>query len=492
MSGTVQERLEQYGTARINRGRSPLSGVPRRSLLARELEREDGQEKLADAAATPPTSAPRRGRTPHPPADPYRDVRRSIRARVVSELGSHVERAGDTEDVRERVRAAVKTAIEVEHRHVIAASEREDVVAGLCDDILAHGPIEQLLADPTVSEVMCNGPGFVYVERAGRVERTDIAFEDDAHLMRVIERIVSRVNRRIDECSPMVDARLPDGSRVHAIIPPLSLIGPCLTIRKFHDEPMLLDDLVRAGALPPEAAKVLQLSVAGAANVLISGGTGTGKTTLLNAVSAAIPEDERIVTIEDAAELRLEQEHVIPLEMRPANAEGRGEVTIRELVRTSLRMRPDRIIVGECRGAEALDMLQSMNTGHDGSMTTIHANSPREALGRLETLVLTAGTDLPLRAVRDQIAGAIDIVVQLTRLADGTRRVTAITEVTGMEGDVVSTQDLFRAEPDRDSAERGERITTLYGPLRATGARPRYVEKLAVSGVSIPPGLLRG
>jgi len=327
----------------------------------------------------------------------------------------------------------------------------------------------------------------VYVERFGRLEATDVKFDDDAHLMKFIDRIVSRMGRRIDESSPMVDARLPDGSRVNAIIPPLSLKGPTLTIRKFSRDPYTINDLIAFGTLSSQAAQFLAACVRGKLNVLISGGTGTGKTTTLNALSAFVPADERIVTIEDAAELQLQQEHVITLEARPSNVEGQGEVRIRELVRNALRMRPDRIIVGEVRGAETLDMLQAMNTGHEGSLTTIHANSPRDALSRLETLVMTAGVELPHRAIREQIASAFDVLVQIQRLVEGSRRITHISEVVGMESDVVTLQDIFVAQaPDEETISAG-RASRLLTPLTATGLKPHFLDKLAANGVILPP-----
>jgi pilus assembly protein CpaF len=333
---------------------------------------------------------------------------------------------------------------------------------------------------------MVNNFDRIYIEREGKIERTETTFADNAHLLRIIDKIVSQVGRRVDEASPMVDARLPDGSRVNAIIPPLSLKGPTLTIRKFSRDPYTMDDLISFGTLTPKSAQFLAACVRGKLNVLISGGTGTGKTTTLNAVSAFIPGDERIVTIEDAAELQLQQEHVITLEARPPNIEGQGEVRIRELVRNALRMRPDRIIVGEVRGAETLDMLQAMNTGHEGSLTTIHANSPRDALSRLETLVLTAGVDLPLRAIREQIASAFDLLIQISRLVDGSRRITNVTEVLRMESDVITLQDIFIAKPpDEDSPSAG-RTLSLLSPLACTGLKPHFLEKMAASGVSLP------
>ena len=334
---------------------------------------------------------------------------------------------------------------------------------------------------------MVNNFDRIFIEREGKLEQSNTTFADNAHLLRIIDKIVSQVGRRIDESSPMVDARLPDGSRVNAIIPPLSLRGPTLTIRKFSRDPYTMDDLINFGTITPKAAQFLAACSRGKLNVLISGGTGTGKTTTLNAISAFVPNDERIVTIEDAAELQLQQEHVITLESRPPNIEGQGEIRIRELVRNALRMRPDRIIVGEVRGPETLDMLQAMNTGHDGSLTTIHANSPRDALSRLETLVLTAGVDLPLRAIREQTASAFDLLVQITRLVDGSRRVSHITEVLRMESEVITLQDIFHAKPpDEESAAAGHTVR-LLSPLTCTGLKPQFLEKMAAHGVALPP-----
>jgi pilus assembly protein CpaF len=329
---------------------------------------------------------------------------------------------------------------------------------------------------------MVNGPRSVFVERGGRIELTSATFASDAHLLRIIDKIVSQVGRRVDESSPMVDARLPDGSRVNAILPPLALGGPTLTIRKFSRDPHTLEDLIGFGTLTRTAAEFLAACVRGKANVLISGGAGVGKTTLLNALSAYVPSDERIITIEDAAELQLQQQHVVRLESRPPNVEGQGEVTIRDLVRNALRMRPDRLIVGEVRGAETLDMLQAMNTGHEGSLTTIHANSPRDALARIETLVLTAGVELPLRAIRDQIASAFDLVIQITRLVDGSRRITHVSEIVGMESETVSMQNLFAAAPLGLGTEQ------VLGPLDGTGLQPHFLSKLAARGVVLPDG----
>jgi pilus assembly protein CpaF len=343
--------------------------------------------------------------------------------------------------------------------------------------------LEPLLADETITEIMVNGPKKIFVERRGKVQRVNLAFESDEHLMRIIERIVAPLGRRIDESSPTVDARLKDGSRVNAVIPPISLNGPTLTIRKFFKKPLTIEDLIRFGSITEEAVEFLRASVIAAVNIVVSGGTGTGKTTFLNVLSSFIPSDVRIITIENAAELQLRQEHVITLESRPPNVEGKGEVSIRDLVINSLRMRPDRIVVGECRGGESLDMLQAMNTGHEGSMTTLHANTTRDALSRLETMVLMAGMELPHRAIRDQVASAIDMIVQLERMRDGSRRVTSVTEIQGMEGDVITTADIFKFE--QTGFEEGK----IIGRLRPTGIRPKFIEKIEESGIHLPPSI---
>ncbi|WP_290590538.1 CpaF family protein [Alicyclobacillus sp.] len=361
--------------------------------------------------------------------------------------------------------------------------ERDRMMEELLAEARGYGPIDALLRDPDVSEIMVNGPNQVYVERRGRLQKTPVRFLDDAHVMRVIDKMVAPLGRRIDEASPMVDARLPDGSRVNAIIPPLAVHGPTLTIRKFARDPFQVEDLIRLGTLSEPMAAFLRACVAGRMNIVVSGGTGSGKSTTLNVLSSFIPDGKRVITIEDAAELQLRQEHVVTLETRPPNAEGKGAVTIRDLVRNSLRMRPDRIVVGEVRGGEALDMLQAMNTGHDGSLTTAHANSPRDCLRRLEVMVLMAGMDLPLRAIREQIASAVDVIVQQARLRDGTRRVVRITEVLGMEGDSVVVQDLFEfVETGRDAEGR------VTGVHRPTGVVPAFVQRLLDQGIPVEHG----
>jgi pilus assembly protein CpaF len=438
------------------------------------------EPEVVSAMLAPPELAPEPDRPAH---DPYADLRTRIHQACVAALGADLFSPERSPEQQERLVIATVAEELASDPMPLSREERRRLERSIADDLLGYGPLQPLLDDESISEIMVNGPSLVFVERAGRLERADAAFAGEAHLMRVIDKIVSQVGRRVDEASPMVDARLPDGSRINAIIPPLALCGPTLTIRKFSRRAYNLLDLVRFGTLTEPSAEFLAACVRGKLNVLVSGGTGVGKTTLLNALSGYIPETERIITIEDSAELQLQQRHVIPLESRPPNVEGRGEIRIRELVRNALRMRPDRLIVGEVRGPETLDMLQAMNTGHEGSLTTVHANSPRDALSRLETLVLTAGVDLPLRAIREQIASAFDLLIQVTRLVDGTRRVTHITEVVGLESDVVTLQDLF-AVPVQ--AAQGE----LVGRLEPTGVQPRFIGKLASNGVVLRPAQL--
>jgi pilus assembly protein CpaF len=369
----------------------------------------------------------------------------------------------------------------------MTATDRSRVAQEVADDILGHGPLEPYLRDPEVSEIMVNGHDQIYVERAGRLYPVAAAFTDEDHLRRTIDKVVARVGRRVDEASPMVDARMPDGSRINAVVPPVALDGSLLTIRRFAADPLTVHDLISFGTMTPVVADVLDACVRGRLNIVIGGGTGSGKTTTLNVLSGFVPADERIVTIEDAAELQLRQEHVLRMEARPANSENRGEITIRDLVRNSLRMRPDRVVIGEVRDAAALDMLQAMNTGHDGSLTTVHSNAPRDSLARLETMVLMAGIDLPQRAVREQMASAINLIVHQARLKDGSRRITRVTEVQGMEGPVITLQDVFvfdfHAGVDGTGRHRGV--------LRATGLRPRFADGLADRGIFLPPGMFR-
>src|SRR4051812_44884263 len=418
--------------------------------------------------------------------DPVLDeLRQKIHHHLIDELGPILyDKRLSEEDLRRRVHEQLHAAL-AQERAPLSAADKAQLIQDVSDDILGYGPIDRLLKDDDVTEVMVNGPESVYTERAGRIERTTASFVDETHLRRIIDKIVGQVGRRIDESTPMVDARLPDGSRVNAVIHPLAIGGPFLTIRKFSKDPWQIDDLIRFGTLNAHAARFLQACVVGRLNVIVSGGTGTGKTTTLNVLSSFIPSEERIITVEDAKELQLHQEHVLALETRPPNVEGKGTVSIRDLVRNTLRMRPDRIVVGECRGGEALDMLQAMNTGHDGSLTTVHANAPRDALSRLETLVLMAGFDLPVRAIREQMASAVDLIVQQSRLRDGTRRITHITEVQGMEGDVITLQDIFLFDYGMGVDEDGR----FKGQLKATGVRPRFDEKLQDLGIRLSPEL---
>jgi pilus assembly protein CpaF len=435
-------------------------------------------DPVSIAPVAKPVAAPK----PEPVQDALLTLKSRVGETLFERLGSRMNDPSLTEaDLLTFAREVMAEIVEAE-RVPLSNEERSRLVREISDDVLGYGPLQPLLDDPSISEVMVNGPDTIFVERSGKLTLTGSRFRSEEQLRRVIEKIVSRVGRRIDESSPLVDARLEDGSRVNAVIPPLAVSGSTLTIRKFSADPLTVDDLVRFGSLSPEMAQLLDACVAAHLNILVSGGTGTGKTTLLNVLSSFIPEGERIITIEDAVELQLQQTHVVRLESRPANIEGRGEITIRDLVKNSLRMRPDRIVVGECRGGEALDMLQAMNTGHDGSLSTIHANTPRDAVARLETLVLMAGMDLPLRAIREQVASAVDVIVQLTRLRDGTRRVTHITEVQGMEGDIVTLQDAFvfdySAGVDADGRFLGKPVST--------GVRPRFVDRFNDLGITVP------
>jgi pilus assembly protein CpaF len=416
-----------------------------------------------------------------PLRESFRDVKFRIQNRVIQDLDPKLDLSNQVE-VRRQIEEIFGKVID-EEGLALTRAERVRMLEQITDEIIGLGPLEPLLRDESITEVMVNGPRQVYIERSGKLELTNVVFQNDDHVMRIIDRIIAPIGRRVDESSPMVDARLTDGSRVNAIIPPLSLVGPVITIRKFSASPFTVDDLIRFGTATADMFDFLRACVEARLNIFVSGGTGSGKTTTLNVLSSFIPNDERIVTIEDAAELQLRQEHVVTLESRPPNIEGKGAIPIRELVRNALRMRPDRIIVGECRSGEALDMLQAMNTGHDGSMSTGHANSPRDMLARLETMVLMAGVDLPLRAIREQVASAVDLIVQQSRLKDGTRKIVNITEVQGMEGDVIVMQDVFVFE------QTGVLEGKIQGRLKPTGIRPKFVEKFEIMGISLPPGL---
>ncbi|HWE64248.1 MAG TPA: CpaF family protein [Chloroflexota bacterium] len=421
-------------------------------------------------------------RQPGTEQDNFAELRSRVQQKLIQDIGPNAD-FSQAAEMRKRIQVLFESALETEGTQLTRA-DRARLFEQIVADILGYGPIQPLLDDETISEVMVNGPKQVYIERKGKLVPTEVGFVDDDHVMRVIDRIISPLGRRCDESSPYVDARLPDGSRVNIIIPPLSLVGPTITIRKFSRNPLTTDDLVSFGTVTPEMVTFLRAAVEAKLNLVVAGGTGSGKTTLLNVLSSFIPDDERIITIEDSAELQLRQAHVITLETRPPNIEGKGAVTIRDLVRNSLRMRPERIIVGECRSGEALDMLQAMNTGHDGSMTTLHSNTPRDTLSRLETMCLMAGMDLPLRAIREQISKAIELIVQQSRMKDGSRKVTHIAEVQGMEGDVIIMQDIFIYEQSGVD-ERGK----LIGRLRPTGIRPKFMEKFEAHGIYLPPSV---
>jgi len=435
--------------------------------------------ELHERLLTAPTVAPTTGH------DPFSELKDRVHLAVIGDLGPQLFNVNiDPGSLRERVISDIRGHLSRESG--ISRDDRDRLTAEIADDILGHGPLERLLADDSVTEIMVNGPADVWVERQGRLYETTVRFKDESHLRRIINKMVAQVGRRIDESSPMVDARLPDGSRVNAVLPPLSLSGPLVTIRKFSQHRLDMAELVKLGTISTEVVEFLDRCVRAELNILISGGTGTGKTTFLNALSSSIPDSDRIVTIEDAAELRLNQRHVLRLEARPKNIEGEGEIAIRELVRNSLRMRPERIIVGEVRGAEALDMLQAMNTGHDGSLSTVHANAPRDALARIETMVLMAGYDLPVRAIRQQVASALDLLIHLERLEDGSRRVTSIVEVQRMESDTITLQELFRFKVEQVTPDR-----LVIGNLAATGLRPTFLTKFERRGVALPLSLFR-
>jgi pilus assembly protein CpaF len=415
----------------------------------------------------------------------FEDLKRHIHSKLVEKLDFTRVKDLQSDALRKDIRRVIEHLCDTENP-LLNRVERERLIDEILDETLGFGPLEALLKDPTISDILINGPHNIFVERRGKLEKTDIKFRDNDHLLQIIDRIVSKVGRRVDETSPMVDARLPDGSRVNAIIPPLALDGPSVSIRRFGTNPLKLEDLLNYKAFTPEMAMLMEAAIKSRLNILISGGTGCGKTTLLNTLSSFIPNDERVITIEDAAELQLQQEHVVRLETRPPNIEGKGAVSTRDLVRNALRMRPERIIIGECRGAESLDMLQAMNTGHAGSMTTLHANTPREALSRLETMIMMGGFEMPVKPMRQQMASAIDIIIQANRLQGGPRKVTSVTEVMNMEQDVIIMQDVFRFK--QLGIDQNGRA---FGQFEATGVRPTFVQRLESKGIKLPTNLFQ-
>ena len=451
------------------------------SLSDRLAQARRDRTESTDAVDALDATARRTART----ADPFAELKMAVHQGLLDTLGPKLYDARLAQgELEQKVRLTLQEVLSQDDTPLTVA-DRARVAQEIADDILGYGPIEPYLRDSDITEIMVNGPDQVFIERSGRIHAVEGRFNDEAHLRRTIDKIVSRIGRRVDESSPMVDARLPDGSRVNAVIPPLAVDGSLLTIRKFSPDPYGYEDLIGFGTLTRAVSDFLEACVRGKLNILVSGGTGAGKTTTLNVLSAFIPDEERIVTIEDAAELRLHQDHVLRLEARPPNIEGKGEIKVRDLVRNALRMRPDRIVVGEVRDAAALDMLQAMNTGHDGSICTVHANSPRDVLSRIETMVLMAGVELPVRAIREQVSGAIDLIVHQARFKDGTRHVTHITEVTGMEGDVIQLQDVFRFDQGMGFDSTGRSL----GRLKSTGLRPKLIDKLLAAGVQVDPEL---
>lgn len=472
---SLLRRIEQ-GQVSNNQQNQPAQGAPKQSDENPSAAGGGDASRLSSLQARR-VSAP----ITSPQAGSYFDLKTRVQNKLLGEIDPSMD-ITRTEEVRRTIQNLFEQIL-AEENIVLSRPERARLFEQISAEILGFGPLQSLLEDDTITEIMVNGPKNVYIERKGKVHRVPITFESNDHVMRIIDRIVAPLGRRIDESSPYVDARLPDGSRVNAVIPPISLVGPVLTIRKFSKNPITVDQMIQFGSISAEAVQFLKACVEARLNIIISGGTGSGKTTLLNVLSSFIPSDERIITIENAAELQLRQEHVVTLESRPPNIEGRGEITIRDLVMNSLRMRPERIIVGECRGGETLDMLQAMNTGHDGSMTTAHANTPRDALARIETMCLMAGMDLPVRAIREQVASAVDLICQQERMRDGTRKVTTVTEVSGMEGDVITMTDIFIFE--QTGTENGR----IIGRLRPTGLRPKFMDKIESAGIHLPPSI---
>lgn len=454
---------------------SLLKRIERKQESSRGSDSDKSSKNLQDLRVK--RSAPKASNS----RDAYSDLKSRIQQRLILELDPNTD-ISQTGQVKATIQDLFESML-AEEQIVLTRSERKNLLDQIVAEILGYGPIQKYLDEGTVGEIMVNGPKHVFIEHGGKLVRSEIQFEDNAHVMRIIDRIVAPLGRRIDESSPTVDARLPDGSRVNAVIPPIALNGPTLTIRVFSKKPLTMDNLIQWNTVTPEAAEFLRAIVVSKANVLVSGGTGSGKTTLLNILSGFIPEGERVITIENAAELQLSQEHVVTLESRPPNVEGRGEVSIQDLVINALRMRPDRIVVGECRGGETLDMLQAMNTGHEGSMTTAHANNPRDALARVETMCMMAGMELPLRAIRDQVCSAVDFIIQQARMRDGSRKVISIAEIQGMEGDVITMSEVFRFE--QTGFENGK----VIGRLRPTGLRPKMMSRIQEAGIMLPPSI---
>lgn len=461
----------------------PAPTEPQPGPAAPQAEETAAPAQPKFSSSTPLSSAPAKPKKEAAPEDPYYELKSNIHRRLIEEIDLNQLSEKNGAGLRDQIKDAINHLL-MEENTLLTLSERDRLVEDILNEAMGLGPLEQLLRDQSISEIMILGPHLVYVERKGKLTESRVRFKDDAHLLQIIDRIVSAVGRRVDETQPLCDARLKDGSRFNCVIPPLALDGPLVTIRKFSKDPLKVEDLINFGSLTPESAELLRGFVQGRMNIVISGGTGSGKTTLLNVLSSFIPDDERIVTIEDTAELQLQQRHVARMETRPPNLEGKGEITMRDLVKNSLRMRPERIVVGECRAGETLDMLQAMNTGHDGSLTTLHANTPRDAIRRMETMVMMAGYDLPQKAIREQISSAVHVIIQASRLSDGSRRVMNITEVVGMEGEVVLLQDIFHfVQYGMDENHK------IIGEFKPTGIRPKFLDVLKAEGIEIDESL---